>query len=386
MRRSLLLLAALSALTACEDEATQETADATATVYAEGTRDARAAVDFLNDPVTDLARLKLAGVTSSTAAKAVLARRDGDDGDPGTDDDEPFETLADFDAVKGIGTATIKKVAIYARARGFGNERGFYQTVYFTEDQADRTLALVNTTSAKTLDAETSIDARALKSIEAARPILSMKELTSISRVKASATRLLREHADRKLGPIFCSHEDPCPSDLFCTGGNDAPGHCVDTTVEGSGESCSLDGACGPGLVCGGHSDDFAGICNPAWMRAEFVNEGSGSIPDGPEGGVGVSVQALGIGTVPTDAIVRVVIQHPRPNDLRLTLENTIGTVVPVWEAGAGPIPSAPEGIPVNVPSDESANGLWTLTVFDTVAGQTGTVGLFSLELISRFD
>jgi subtilisin-like proprotein convertase family protein len=37
-------------------------------------------------------------------------------------------------------------------------------------------------------------------------------------------------------------------------------------------------------------------------------------------------------------------------------------------------------------PGDESANGLWTLTVFDRVAGQTGTVSLFTLELVSRFD
>ena len=35
------------------------------------------------------------------------------------------DTLASLDAVKGVGPATLKKVAAYALARGFGNERGF---------------------------------------------------------------------------------------------------------------------------------------------------------------------------------------------------------------------------------------------------------------------
>jgi subtilisin-like proprotein convertase family protein len=44
------------------------------------------------------------------------------------------------------------------------------------------------------------------------------------------------------------------------------------------------------------------------------------------------------------------------------------------------------DGIKVGVPGDEVANGMWTLTVFDTVAGEQGTLELFTLELTSRFD
>ncbi len=84
--------------------------------------------------------------------------------------------------------------------------------------------------------------------------------------------------------------------------------------------------------------------------------------------------------------IVRVIIDHPRPDDLELTLENTHGTVVPPWDPSMGPLPTAPEGIVVGVSGDESANGLWTITARDTVACETGALSLFALELISRCD
>ena len=379
------LAAFVLALSGCEAEPEQDSSFATEkSPFAEGSREARAAVAFLNDAATDAARLKSAGLSSTSTANAVLSRRNGPDGQLGTSDDRPFVTLGEFDAIKGIGPATISKVAAYARARSFGNERGRFHEVYFTEQQADLVLDLANTASVALLDSETSVDSRALKNIEAARPILSMAELASLSRVKGTALRLLRDHAYQQLGPIVCTHEEPCASGLFCTD-SDNTGHCVDTSVDGSGQPCSADGACGPELVCAGRAADFSGICNPAWMHAEFVNEGSGSIPDGPDGGVGVSVQALGIGTVPTDAVVRVLINHPRPDDLELTLENSQGTVVPVWSPGMGELPDL-EGIKVGVPGDEVANGMWTLTVFDTVAGEQGTIDLFTLELTSRFD
>lgn len=383
--RSALVLAFLG-VSACEGEPVEDTADATGVTFADGSRDARAAVAFLNDPASDAAELKAAGL-NKTISKLVLDRRSGADGQFGTADDGSFETLTEFDALKGVGPATLQKLAAYALARDFGNERGIFHDVYFTEVQADRVLDVVNTVSLQAIDAETSIDKRALENIVAARPIVSMAQLTTISRVKGSATLLLREYADEKLGPPFCSEEDPCPSGLSCTGGTDAPGFCVDmTNVPGSGEACSSEGICGAGLVCGGHSPSFDGICVPEWMQGEFVNESSGGIPDGPDGGVGVSVQAIGLATVPMNAVVRVIVDHPRPDDLELTLENTHGTVVPVWDPSMGPLPTAPEGIVVDVPGDESANGLWTLTAFDRVQGQTGTLSLFTLELVSRFD
>jgi len=384
------LLAPLSvvafALLACEAEPeTADEANATEVVFAEGTRDARAAVGFVNDATTDAARLKAAGVTTNSTVNALLAQRNGADGQIGTSDDRPFVTLAEIDAVKGIGPATIKKLAAYALARDFGNERGLYHNVYFTELQADRLLTLVNTASIAGLDQSTSVDSRALKNIDAARPIVSMAELTSISRVKTTALKRLRAEADETLGPLTCTHEEPCPQGLFCTN-SDTAGRCVDTSVDGAGDICAAEGICGPGLVCAGRADDFSGICNPEWMHDEFISTSPAAIADGPDGGISTDLQAIGLATVPTDAILRVMIDHPRPSDLVLTLENTAGTVVPVWDPSMGPLPVALEDILVQVPGDEPANGMWVLSAFDTVFGEVGTIQFFTLELISRFD
>jgi hypothetical protein len=347
-------------------------------------------VDFVNDPSTDAARLKSAGVSQTATANRLLARRNGPDGAVGTSDDSPFDTLASVDAVKGVGPATLRSVSAFALARGFGNERGFYSGVYFTERQADRVLDLVNTASIEELDVETSIDARALSNLEAARPIVSFDELASISRVKATALRLLRERADAELGPPVCSADQACAAGLFCTGFLElGAGRCVNTSdLPGEGLECSTEGVCGAGLVCAGRAPeaDFAGLCNPAWMRDEFVMEGAGSIPDGPSGSTGFGVSVWGLATVPTDAVVRVVLDHPRENDLELSLQNPSGTSVHVWSSADGPLPRAPEGIPVGVPGDEGLLGTWTLTVRDTVSGQSGTLTFFSLELTSRWD
>jgi hypothetical protein len=369
------------------EEAAEDDAEANEVVFAEGSREARAAVAFVNDASTDAARLKAAGVTTNTTANAIVKKRDGADGLAGTGDDAPFVTLGEIDAVKGIGPVTVKSLAAFAIARDFGNERGLYHGVYFTEAQADRLLTLANTASIAELDARTSVDSRALKNIEAARPVVSMAELTSLSRVKKTALAALRAEADEALGPLTCTHEEPCPGDLYCTSDVNL-GYCIDTTpVAGEGDPCDAEGVCGPDLVCGGRQADFEGICVAAWMHDEFVSEGPpAAIADGPDGGISVDLRAIGMATVPTDAILRVSISHPRPDDLVLTLENTSGTVVPVWDPSMGPLPTALEDIIVDVPGDESANGMWVLSAFDTVAGETGTIEFFTLELTSRWD
>ncbi len=381
-----------TSLSACEGE-NEQTGDesfATAVTFAEGTKEARAIVAFVDDPSTDAAALKAAGITSKSTVAAVLAKRNGADGVAGTADDVPFRALGVLDAVKGIGPATLKQLATSALARGYGIERGFYYDVYFTENQADRTLELVNTANMATLDAETSIDSRALKNIAAARPILSMAHLGSISRVKETAFRLLRERADRDLSAPSCDAENPCESGVMCLGATESSaGRCVENLeIAGAGDSCSPEGFCGAGLICAGRSSGFEGICSPRWMRDEFIEESSGTLVDVPDSSTRVSVQVTGLATVPTDAIVRVVIDHPRPDDLELTLTNPseAGTTVMVWPRGSGPVPTAPEGIVVSVPGDEVANGLWTLNILDTVEGEQGTFSLFSLELTSRFD
>ncbi len=358
-----------------------EAAFETEHALAEGSREAIALLDFLNDEETGDAALKAAGVATSAARAATLAHLRGPDGQRGTSDDDLFDTVGEFDAVKGVGAATINKVAAFALAAGYGSVNGLYANVYFTEKQVARTLELVNDASVSELDVDAYLDKRAAENIVAARPISSMKQLMSISRVKASALRLLRDHGDRTLADPTCDVGVPCPAGLWCTGGSTRLGKCVDTSVEGDGVPCSAMGFCGEDLVCAGRTETFSGMCNPLWMYDEFVNEGAASIPEA--GSTGMSVEVYGLATVPTDAVIHSRITHARQSDLELRLENPSGTSVVAWAAGSGPVP---ETLPVRVPGDESVNGLWTLTVVDTQAGVAGDISLFTLELTSRFD
>jgi len=380
---SLLSLVSLAACAPELPETSVESSYATEHAITEGSAEARALVAFLNHPSTNDAALKTAGIKTAPARASTLAHRNGADGVLGTNDDDSFDGVSEFDAVNGIGVATIQKVAGFALANGWGKTNGLYLDVYFTEKQVDRTLELVNAAPLAELDVDAYLDKRAAQNIIAARPITSMAELTSISRVKATALRLLRDHADRTLGPQACDSETPCASGLWCTGGAVGNGVCVDGEVDGDGDACAANGVCGEGLVCGGRRDDFAGICRPLWMKDEFANEGAASIPDGPNGSTGMSVDVYGLATVPTDAVIHTRIEHARQGDLELWLENPAGTSVLAWAAGQGPIPTS---LVVGVPGDEQANGLWTLQVRDTATGQTGAITLFTLELTTRWD
>jgi hypothetical protein len=375
---------ALVALVGCGSSDPEEASfDASAAPVAEGSAQARALLRFVNHTFTDHGALRGAGVLTNSAAAAVLEHRHGADGVFGSPDDDLFDSVAEVDAVKGIGPATIANVAAFALANGYGTDRGLYHGVYFTEKQAKRTLSLVNEASIAALDEETSVDRRALANIEAARPIVSLEQLAALSRVRSTALRLLREHADRELGAPTCGPSMPCATGLFCTGGSTRPGRCVDTSTDGEGDPCGVYGACGEGLLCAARNADFEGICVAEWMHDEYVSEIYATLPDGPNGSVGVSVDVMGLATVPTDAILRTVIAHDRPADLELILVNPIDTETVVWPAGSGPIPHE---LVVGVPGDEPVNGLWTLTIRDTKGGAAGAVSLFALELTSRWD
>ncbi len=364
-----------------DDDVASDTSAATELV-AEGSPEAAALFAFLNDPLVDAAAIKAGGATTK-AANALVAHRVGADGVAATQDDDRYESVKEVDGVPGVGPATIEKLAFRAIELGYGSMRGEYHGVYFTEKQAERVIDLVNEASLAELDVDASLDKRAAQNIVAARPIGSMSDLAAISRVKGTALRLLRDHADQTRSAPICDVGQPCPAGLWCTGGSTTLGRCVNNNVEGKGDPCSAAGTCGPDLVCGGRTDDFEGICVPAWMQDEFVSETTASIPDGPNGSTGEEVLVFGMATVPMDAWVRVVIDHERPEDLELTLTNPTGTTVMVWPRGSGALP---ESIPVGVPGDESANGSWLLTILDTKTGIVGTSRRFSLELITRFD
>jgi phosphatidylserine/phosphatidylglycerophosphate/cardiolipin synthase-like enzyme len=117
-RIRLFLIAGFAALLGgCDVGYDNESDDVTAGV-GETTAEAQAMRAFLNDPATTKAVLTNEKITSAIAT-AVVAHRDGADGVARTADDDPFDTVAEVDAIKGIGASTIKKLVSIATKRGY---------------------------------------------------------------------------------------------------------------------------------------------------------------------------------------------------------------------------------------------------------------------------
>jgi hypothetical protein len=191
-----------------------------------------------------------------------------------------------------------------------------------------------------------------------------------------------------------CTSSDNCAEGLRCVGFTDVfAGRCVNLTLDPpdlaspcnpeEAASCGEDSA----LLCSGASNDFVGQCRPAWMRGNFGVSPELSADDSDPQGLRSQLVVSGLTTVSTDVNVRLVLQHPDMSQVSLTLENPAGTVANI------PIPDGAESYVVidqlvqGIPGDESANGIWTLTVLDSVAdGQAAYLQEWTLRLGSRWD
>ena len=101
----------------CDDGVGQNEEDATE-VLKEGSPAALSVLAMVNDPVTTTAVLKSGKVTSTTATK-ILAHRDGADGEVRSGDEDLYDTVAELDAIKGVGPATLRNLASLADKLGY---------------------------------------------------------------------------------------------------------------------------------------------------------------------------------------------------------------------------------------------------------------------------
>ena len=79
-------------------------------------------------------------------------------------------------------------------------------------------------------------------------------------------------------------------------------------------------------------------------------------------------------------------IDHPRVEDLRVTIANPGGTEVLVAEGLSGGEIFLDDVVVRGFSGDESVNGVWTLRVVDGVSGSEGTVRRFGMTITSRWD
>lgn len=205
---------------------------------AEGSTDAMGLLKLANAANTTVTLLDKTCRLDSRAAKGIVAHRDGPDGKGGTADDNPFDTIAELDAVPYVGTAALDAMLTYARAHGFvtgdATTLGTYDGVLFTVDEGARTLALANEAAATFLDDDLGLDARAVKNIVGARPIASVAALAKLGYVGTSALKALKLAASAPGGADVAAHLVAASQGLYHTSESDYPFTLVHLTAPAS--------------------------------------------------------------------------------------------------------------------------------------------------------
>jgi cysteine-rich repeat protein len=187
-----------------------------------------------------------------------------------------------------------------------------------------------------------------------------------------------------------CLSDADCPAqDVRCIGVpsdlDAATGQCedVNVTLEGLESPCDLENPCPQGLVClGAYAWGEGGWCVADWFAKTFYSHDMAALPeDGSR--TSSSVVACGLATVPVDIVVELHLNHPRPEDLVVELEDPNGAIGTVLDREAW----RPGPIVARVGSgDDQVNGRWTLHVRDMVRGEAGVLSGWSLYLLSRWD
>jgi phosphatidylserine/phosphatidylglycerophosphate/cardiolipin synthase-like enzyme len=84
----------------------------------EGSPEALAVLALCNDGSVDVGELDDDAGLHATAARNIIGHRDGADGAPGTGDDDPYDTLAELDAVPFVGPTALSALLAYAEDKG----------------------------------------------------------------------------------------------------------------------------------------------------------------------------------------------------------------------------------------------------------------------------
>jgi hypothetical protein len=146
-------------------------------------------------------------------------------------------------------------------------------------------------------------------------------------------------------------------------------------------ETCTQDTPCAPGLLCHGLTRGDEGVCRPETLHVAVEHQG-GEIPDGT-GSLDVDVEVVGLPGTDEDVILELVLNHPRPEDLVVTLVNPGAREVTVLNHVPLAANTALYTAVTGFSGSDDASGTWTLRVADTVPGSSGSVSPSRLEVAS---
>ena len=347
-------LIAIILATACDSPI--ELDEASYAQRAESTPEAFGVLALLNDSATTLEILDDNARLDARSARSLIAHRNGPDRVYLTADDNRFDTMAEVDAQYYVGRSAMNRLEAYAAQAGYvpgGSDIvGAWEGIQFTMNEVTDTLALVNDASEGELDDDIGLNSRAVDGILAARPIATMNELADARYVGKSAMKTLLAHV-------------------------------IENALSDSGESCDTSDDCKDGLVCLGELAWGTGLfCVDDTMYGTFSNNTSIAIPDNGRT-VTSTVNVSGLASVPVDVVLTLDIDHPRPSDLVVTIDNFNGYSEIVWNNDSSP---SSEIIVRAFPSDDMVNGNYSIHIEDTVSGQSGTLNGWDLYIVSNWD
>lgn len=87
-------------------------------LFPDGSPEAQAILALVNDTSVDLEELDIDARLHRTAARNIIAHRDGSDELPGTGDDDAYDDLDELDAVPFVGPTALARLLEYAEAKG----------------------------------------------------------------------------------------------------------------------------------------------------------------------------------------------------------------------------------------------------------------------------
>ncbi|HMV69878.1 MAG TPA: proprotein convertase P-domain-containing protein [Myxococcota bacterium] len=155
---------------------------------------------------------------------------------------------------------------------------------------------------------------------------------------------------------------------------------CSDGAAEGA--ACTVRDPCGPNLFCQGITRAAQGVCRASNLKAAYQLPATTLEDDGV---TELPVVVSGLAERDTDVLLSVRIDHPRSTDLRLTVESPSGHELTVVEGVPLPRDGEVSSALAGFQGDEQVNGTWIVRLYDTVAGERGSLDEGSvLEIASR--
>ncbi len=397
MKHTLLLFSVLSLALGCVgvDDALEDDSGAAAFAL-EGTREGHGVLRLLNDgDAATFAFLDDEVALNRRAALNLVAHRDGGDGVFGTRDDDLFDSIAEVDAVRYVGPSALNTLVGFASESDYlpsdDTTLGTYDGITFSFAQAERVLAYVNRASDDAM-MEASIPSRAIASILAARPVLTMPHLASLYWVGPRTLERLVAASEVASDDTRddCRNSDDCGPEQRCEGKPSGFefGKCRDIgNIAGVQEDCDVDRDCNNGLICIAQSVYGQGYCNYGWMRDHFEVVLDAEVPRVSTEPLIFPLTVYGQASVPEDLAFDVIIEHDDPSALFIRVQPPTGQeAVTLWDGAAmtGPLPT--HFINHSIYRDDAVNGEYQLLVQNLGGRGEGTVRRFGIHVSSRWD